>query len=117
MRLSILLLQMIIISLLVFTSSVKAEVIEVEIFKSAFFPAVVKVERGDTVKWVNKEELLHTVTSGKSPMHDEKFNANFLVKEYEVKIDQPAGVIDYYCAIHNATMRGVIIVTDKKRND
>ena len=93
--------------------SAKAETIEVEIFKSAFIPAVVKVEKGDVVRWINKEEVLHTVTSGKSPIHDEKFNANFLVKEYEIKIDGTVGVIDYFCAIHNATMRGVIVVEDK----
>ena len=99
--------------ILFFAISAKAETIEVEIFKSAFIPAVVKVEKGDVVRWINKEEVLHTVTSGKSPIHDEKFNVSFLVKEYEVKVDWPAGVIDYYCAIHNATMRGVIVVEDK----
>ncbi len=114
MHIGILIFKVVLISLFVFTPSVKAEVIEVEIFKSTFIPAVVKVKSGDTVKWVNKEEVLHTVTSGKSPIHDEKFNVSFLVKEYEVKIDEPAGVIDYYCAIHNATMRGVIVVEDKK---
>lgn len=113
MRPGILLLNVILISLFVFTPAVKAEVVEVEIFKSKFIPAVVKVNKGDTVKWVNKEEVLHTVTSGKSPIHDEKFNVSFLEKEYEVKIDDPPGVIDYYCAIHNATMRGVIVVEGK----
>jgi plastocyanin len=112
MRFCLLLLQVMLI--LFFAMSAKAETVEVEIFKSAFIPAVVKVKKGDVVKWVNKEEVLHTVTSGKSPIHDEKFNANFLVKEYEVKIDSPLGVIDYFCAIHNATMRGVIVVVDKK---
>ena len=112
MRFCLLLLQVMI--LLFFTISAKAETVEVEIFKSTFIPAVVKVKKGDTVRWVNKEEVLHTVTSGKSPIHDEMFNANFLVKEYEIKIDGPVGVIDYFCAIHNATMRGVIVVLDKK---
>lgn len=92
----------------------KAETIDVEIFKSAFFPAVVEVKKGDIVRWVNKEEVLHTVTSGKSLIHDEKFSANFLVKEFEIKIDGNTGLIDYFCAIHNATMRGVIVVVDKK---
>ena len=113
MHFGILILKVALVSLFIFIPPVKAEVIEVEIFKSTFIPTVVKVKRGDTVKWVNKEELLHTVTSGKSPIHDEKFNVSFLVKEYEVKVDWPAGVIDYYCAIHNATMRGVIVVEDK----
>ena len=103
-----------VILILFFAISAQAETVEVEIFKSTFVPAVVEVKRGDVVRWVNKEEVLHTVTSGKSPIHDEKFNANFLVKEYEVKIDGPTGVIDYFCAIHNATMRGVIVVVDKK---
>lgn len=89
-----------------------ADTVEVGIFKSTFIPAVVKVKKGDTVKWVNKEEVLHTVTSGKSPIPDEKFNAPFLVKKFEVKIDESPGVIDYFCAIHNATMRGVIVVED-----
>jgi plastocyanin len=112
MRFCLLLLQVMLI--LFFAISAKAETVEVEIYKSAFVPAVVKVKKGDVVRWVNKEEVLHTVTSGKSPIHDEKFNANFLVKEYEMKIDSLAGVIDYFCAIHNATMRGVIVVVDKK---
>ena len=112
MRFCLLLLQVVLI--LFFAVSAKAETVEVEIFKSAFIPAVVKVKKGDVVRWVNKEEVLHTVTSGKSPIHDKKFNANFLVKEYEIKTDDLMGVIDYYCAIHNATMRGVIVVVDKK---
>jgi plastocyanin len=112
MHFCLLLMQVMLI--LFFAMSVKAETVEVEIFKSTFIPAVVKVKKGDVVRWVNKEEVLHTVTSGKSPIHDEKFNANFLVKEYEIKIDDPAGVIDYFCAIHNATMRGVIVVVDKE---
>jgi plastocyanin len=112
MRFCLLLLQVLLI--LFFAISAKAETVEVEIFKSAFIPAVVEVKKGDVVRWVNKEEVLHTVTSGKSPIHDKKFNANFLVKEYEIKIDGPVGVIDYFCAIHNATMRGVIVIVDKK---
>ena len=103
-----------VILILFFAISAQAETVEVEIFKSAFIPAVVKVQKGDIVRWVNKEEVLHTVTSGKAPIHDEKFNANFLVKEYEIKIDGLTDVIDYFCAIHNATMRGVIVVVDKK---
>ena len=112
MRFCLLLLQVLLI--LFSELSAKAETAEVEIFKSAFIPAVVKVQKGDIVRWVNKEEVLHTVTSGKAPIHDEKFNANFLVKEYEIKIDGLTDVIDYFCAIHNATMRGVIVVVDKK---
>ncbi len=114
MRIGILFTELILIFIFIAPAPGNAETVEVEIFKSTFIPAVVKVKRGDTVKWVNKEELLHTVTSGKAPIHDDKFNASFLVKEYEVIINEPAGLIDYYCAIHTATMRGVIVVEDKK---
>ena len=75
MRFCLLLLQVMLF--LFFKISAKAETVEVEIFKSTFIPAVLKVEKGDTVRWVNKDEVLHTVTSGKSHIQDEKFNANF----------------------------------------
>lgn len=89
------------------------ETVVVQIIKSSFVPAVVKIKKGDTVRWVNTEELLHTVTSGKAPIHDEKFNAPFLVGKFETTIDK-VGVVDYFCAIHNVTMRGVILVEEKK---
>lgn len=95
-----------------FASSANSETVEVQIIKSSFVPAVVKIKQGDTVRWVNTEELLHTVTSGKAPMHDEKFNAPFLLKKFEATIEK-AGVVDYFCAIHNVTMRGVIIIEEK----
>ena len=82
---------------------------EVKIIKSTFIPAVLIIKKGDTVRWVNMEELLHTVASGKSPILDEKFHAPYVKKEFEVTLDKP-GFYDYYCELHQAVMRGVIIV-------
>ena len=86
-----------------------AETVDVKIIKSTFIPAVIKVKQGDTIRWVNTEELLHTVTSGKAPMPDKEFNAAYVKKEFEVKLDK-GGLFDYYCELHPAIMRGVVIV-------
>lgn len=87
------------------------ETVEVKIIKSTFIPAVLIIKKGDTVRWVNMEELLHTVASGKSPILDEKFHAPYVKKEFEITLDK-AGFYDYYCELHQAIMRGVIIVED-----
>ncbi len=87
------------------------ETVEVKIIKSTFIPAVIKVKKGDTVRWVNMEELLHTVASGKAPMLDKKFHAPYVKKNFEVTFDK-TGFYDYYCELHQAIMRGVIIVED-----
>ena len=55
-----------------------AETVEVQIINSTYIPAVIKIKPGDTIRWVNTEELLHTVTSGKAPMPDEEFNAAYV---------------------------------------
>ena len=91
-----------------------AETVEVFIIKSSFVPAMIKIETGDTVRWINTEGLLHTITSGKAPRHDNKFNENYLYQEFEVTLHVP-GFYDYFCALHNATMRGVIIVEENKK--
>ena len=88
-----------------------AETVEVKIIKSTFIPAVLKVKKGDTVRWVNTEELLHTIASGKAPMPDGKFHAAYVKKEFEITLDK-AGFYDYFCELHQAIMRGVLIVED-----
>ncbi|PIQ96294.1 MAG: hypothetical protein COV67_10350 [Nitrospinae bacterium CG11_big_fil_rev_8_21_14_0_20_56_8] len=88
------------------------DTVEVKIIKSTFFPAVVKIKKGDTVRWVNTEELLHAVASGKAPIPDGKLEEHYVLTQFETKIEQ-AGFIDYFCVLHHATMRGVIIVEDQ----
>ena len=87
------------------------ETVEVKIIKSTFIPAVLKIKKGDTVRWVNTEELLHTIASGKAPMPDKKFHAPYVKKEFELTFDK-AGFYDYFCELHLAIMRGVVIVED-----
>ncbi len=99
------------LSLLLGSRNGWTETVEVKIIKSTFIPAVIKVKKGDTVRWINTEELLHTVASGKAPMQDKKFHAPYVKKEFEVTFDK-AGFYDYYCELHQAIMRGVVIVED-----
>ena len=86
-----------------------SETVEIKIIKSTFIPAVQKVKKGDTIRWINTEELLHTVTSGKAPLSDKKFHAGYVKKEFEVTLDK-ASFYDYFCELHPATMRGVVVV-------
>ena len=108
---NVLLLTGILLSILMNSQEGWTETVEVKIIKSTFIPAVLKIKKGDTVRWVNTEELLHTVASGKAPMLDTKFHAPYVKKEFEVTLDK-AGFYDYYCELHQAIMRGVIIVED-----
>ncbi len=96
-----------------FAPSANCETVEVQIIKSSFVPAVVKIKQGDTIRWLNMDGLLHTVTSGKAPLPDDKFNAPFVLKKFDTTFEK-AGFVDYFCALHNVTMRGVIIVEEKK---
>ncbi len=89
----------------------RAETVEVKIIKSTFIPAVLKIKKGDTVRWVNTEELLHTIASGKAPMPDKKFHVPYVKKEFELTFDK-TGFYDYFCELHLAIMRGVVIVED-----
>ncbi|MFQ5451217.1 MAG: plastocyanin/azurin family copper-binding protein [Nitrospinaceae bacterium] len=91
-----------------------AQTVEIDIIKSKFVPPVVRIKQGDTVRFVNKENLLHTVTSGKAPVQNDRFHSGFLILDmkFETTLQKP-GVIDYFCLIHSHTMRGTLIVEKK----
>jgi plastocyanin len=108
---NVLLLTGVILSLLFGPREGGTETVEVKIIKSTFIPAVLKIKKGDTVRWVNTEELLHAIASGKAPMPDKRFHAAYVKKEFEVTLDKP-GFYDYFCELHQAIMRGVVIVED-----
>ena len=79
---------------------------DVVIDSSTFAPSVLRVSAGETVTWVNHDDVLHTVTSnprGKEFDHrltrDETFSFYF----------ERAGTFAYRCAIH-PELRGKIVV-------
>ena len=106
---NILIITGILFSLLLGSQEGWSETVEIKIIKSTFIPTVLKIKEGDTIRWVNTEELLQTVTSGKAPTPDKQFHAAYVKKEFEVTFDK-AGFYDYYCELHQAVMRGVVIV-------
>ncbi len=75
----------------------------VEIIQMEFRPAVLKVRKGDTVIFVNKDIVDHDVTEIKKAWHSPPLAAGKSWKWIATKS------ADYYCSIH-LVMKGKIIV-------
>ena len=86
----------------------------VEITEFAYSPKQINVKVGDTVRWTNRDEFLHTVTSGEvdGPENkpDGRFDEDLDEAGSEATITfEEAGTFTYFCKQHNA-MDGVVIV-------
>jgi plastocyanin len=79
--------------------------VEISIDNFTFTPATLTIERGTMVKWLNRDDIPHTVVDKslafKSPAldTDDSFSRQF----------NESGVIDYFCSLH-PHMTGKIIV-------
>ena len=92
---------------------------EVMIRLVAFKPDRIEVDAGTTVRWVNEDPGAHTVTSGTvedgassvTPDPDGAFESGELATDesFEQAFDEP-GMYSFYCELHPATMRGVVVV-------
>ena len=97
--------------------------IEVTIEGIAFEPDRLEVKAGERVRWVNKDEVDHTVTSGKpgrqgipgvsegtSPKLDGLFDSPLerVDSSFTYTFEKP-GTYVYFCRIH-AAMKAVVIV-------
>jgi amicyanin len=86
-------------------SPVRAATIEVKIDNFTFNPQQITVKAGDTVTWVNHDDIPHTVTSkaalfrSKALDSDDKFSFTFATP----------GKFDYFCSLH-PHMTGTIVV-------
>ncbi|MGA7534883.1 MAG: cupredoxin family copper-binding protein [Pseudolabrys sp.] len=86
-------------------SPVRASDIEVKIDNFTFNPKQVTVKAGDTITWVNHDDIPHTVTSqtqafrSKALDTDDKFSFTFATP----------GTYPYFCALH-PQMTGTIVV-------
>ena len=86
-------------------SPVRASDIEVKIDNFTFNPKQVTVKAGDTIAWVNHDDIPHTVTSqtqafrSKALDTDDKFSFTFATP----------GTYPYFCALH-PQMTGTIVV-------
>ena len=85
----------------------------------AFAPQELEVEAGTTVTWSNEDPGTHTVTSGEveqgtsgvTQAPDGRFDSGTIAGDgsFEHTFDEP-GTYPYFCALHPATMSGVVNV-------
>jgi amicyanin len=86
------------------TGNITGQIVLIEGFK--YEPQDLTIPVGETVNWINKDSVGHTVTSDEG----EELNSNLLAQDeiYEHTFNQ-AGEYPYYCVPH-PFMTGKIIV-------
>jgi plastocyanin len=90
------------------TSPAQAATIEAKIDNFTFNPQQITVKAGDTVTWVNHDDIPHTVTSktmafrSKAMDTDDTFSFTFATP----------GTFPYFCSLH-PHMTGTIVVEAK----
>ena len=84
--------------------SARAATIQVTIDKLAFEPAEVSAKVGDTVEWVNKDNLVH---NAKATNGD--WTVNIPPKQNAQVVLKKAGAVDYFCTFH-PNMKGRVTV-------
>jgi amicyanin len=86
-------------------SAAQAATVEVKIDNFVFNPQTITVKAGDTVTWINHDDIPHTATSktglfkSKALDTDDKFSFTFATP----------GTYEYFCALH-PHMTGTIVV-------
>ena len=90
-------------------ASAKDSVIAIRTF--GYKPATLQVRTGSTVRWLNLDEIEHTVTSGTPESRDGRFAGTLASKDatYPTNFAEP-GTYPYFCDRHQF-MRGEIHVT------
>jgi len=78
----------------------------VEIHGMAFHPAVLKVARGDTVIWVNRDIVPHTATGSGKPAWS---TGSLAQEESGQYVPRHAGTTAYFCELH-PVMQGKLII-------
>jgi plastocyanin len=85
----------------------QAQNYDVVVRNFAFYPALLKINVGDTVTWTNKDDDSHTIRS--DPVGGEINSTKLKYNEQYIHTFTQAGNYTYYCSIH-AGMRARIIV-------
>ncbi len=76
----------------------------------AFNPATITVSAGTTITWTNKDNVIHTVTSGAPGSPNGLFNSGNLGQNVTFTFTfASAGTYPYYCIPHASTMQGNVI--------
>lgn len=83
----------------------EAKTVVVKASKMKFNPSVVKISQGDTVEFVNEDNMIHNVVGSKK-----EFRSPFLKKgdKFSHKFESK-GVVEYHCEPHKAMgMKGKV---------
>ena len=82
---------------------------EVLIQNRQFVPQTLTVGKGTTVRWTNKDDVAHTVDSGKPMNPTSLFNLKTLQpNESGTHTFTGVGTFDYFCSIHGETGRIIV---------
>jgi plastocyanin len=80
--------------------------VEVKIDNFTFAPITVKVAGGTTVKWVNHDDIPHTVVSDdKKTFRSKPMDTN---ESFSYTFDRP-GTYTYFCSIHPKMVAKVVV--------
>jgi plastocyanin len=85
--------------------SVQAETVQVTIDKLAYVPAEITAKVGDTVEWINKDDLAHTATAT-----NRDWNVVIGPNQTGRLVLNKPGMVDYFCTYH-PNMKGRVTVT------
>lgn len=89
-------------------SGADAAAVDVDGFR--FQPESIEVAAGTTVTWTNRDNTVHTATSGTPEAPDGVFDERFGQDESASVTFDEAGTYPYFCAIHDS-MRGEVRVS------
>jgi amicyanin len=73
----------------------------------AYDPPTIKIKKGESVTWVNKDQNDHTVDEKNGVFHSRNIKPG---KSYSYTFDK-AGTYDYGCTLH-PRMKGRVVVAD-----
>ena len=84
---------------------------EVFIQNISFSPKSITVSPGTTIKWTNKDNVSHTVTSGTPNSPNGTFDSGNLGNGATFSyMFNTKGTFPYYCRVHQDTMTGTVVV-------
>jgi plastocyanin len=94
------------------TTAEAAGTTEAQIKLFQFQPKMLEVKAGDTVHWVNGDDIEHSVTAGTPGKASETFDSGFFKKDGNFAFTFTApGTYEYLCKRH-PSMKGVVKVSE-----
>lgn len=91
--------------------SQKITSLKVIINDSSYVPQALAISKGDTVTWVNKDSIAHTVTSGTPGNPSTLFNSKDIAPDSTFSfVFDSTGSFAYYCIHKPKQMNGTITV-------